>query len=68
MLKFKIYLVDRIFRFRQSNLQTNKKTQNGSNSTNHISQTMTFEFINRSKLLFLKRSAKMIDGIEKCKH
>ena len=41
-------------------------TQNGSKSTNHRSQTMTF-WICVSKVLFPKRSAKMIGGSEKRK-
>ena len=41
-------------------------TQNGSNSTNHTSPTMTF-WTRWSKLLFPKRSAKMIDGSEERK-
>ena len=42
-------------------------TQNGSKPTNHRSQTMTF-WTRLSKVLFLKRSTRMIDGSEKCKH
>ena len=38
--------------------------QNGSKSTNHKSQTMTF-WTRYSKVLFPKRSVKMIDGSEK---
>ena len=41
-------------------------TQNGSKPTNHRSQTMTF-WNRLSKVLFLKRSTRMIDGSEKCK-
>ena len=41
-------------------------TQNGSKPTNHRSQTMTF-WTWLSKVLFLKRSTRMIDGSEKCK-
>ena len=41
-------------------------TQNGSKSTNHRSQTMTF-WTCLSKVLFPNRSAKMIDGSEKGK-
>ena len=42
-------------------------TKNGSKSTNHRSQTMTF-WTRLSKVLFPKRFNKMIDGSEKCKH
>ena len=41
-----------------------RNTRNWSKSTNHKSQTMTF-WTRWSKLLFPKRSAKMIDGCEK---
>ena len=41
-----------------------RNTQNGSKSTNHKSQTLTF-WTCQSKVLFSKRSAKMIDGSEK---
>ena len=41
-----------------------RNTQNGSKSTNHKSQSMTFS-THCSKLLFPKRFAKMIDGCEK---
>ena len=43
-----------------------EKTQNGSKSTNHRSQTLTFG-ARLSKVLFPKRSVKMIDGSEKRK-
>ena len=43
-----------------------EKTQNGSKSTNHRSQTLTFG-ARLSKVLFPKRSIKMIDGSEKRK-
>ena len=43
-----------------------RNTQNGSKSTNHRSQTMTF-WTCLSKVLFPNRSAKMIDGSEKRK-
>ena len=39
----------------------NRNTQNGSKSTNHSSQTMTF-WTRLSKVLFPKRFFKMIDG------
>ena len=41
-----------------------RKAQNGSKSANHKSQTITFL---KRKLLFPKRSAKIIDGSEKRK-
>ena len=41
-----------------------RNTQNGSKSTNHKSQTMTF-WTRWSKFLFPKSSAKMIDGCKK---
>ena len=47
------------------NLETRNK-QNGSKSTNHESQTMTF-WTRASKHVFPKRSFKMIDGTEKPK-
>ena len=43
-----------------------RNTQNESKSTNHRSQTLTF-WTRLSKVLFPKRSIKMIDGSEKCK-
>ena len=43
-----------------------RNTQNGSKSTNHRSQTMTF-WTRLSKVLFPKRFVKMIDGSEKPK-
>ena len=43
-----------------------RNTQNGSKSTNHRSQTLTF-WTRLSKVLFPKRSGKMIDGSEKRK-
>ena len=43
-----------------------RNTQNGSKPTNHRSQTMTF-FTHLSKVLFPKKSNKMIDGREKSK-
>jgi len=43
-----------------------RNTQNGSKSTNHKSQTMTF-LTRRSKRLCPMKSAKMIDGSEKRK-
>ena len=46
-----------------TNLETRNK-QNGSKSTNHESQTVTF-WTRASNHLFPKRSAKMIDGTEK---
>ena len=49
-----------------SNEPWNTNTQNGSKSTYHKSQTMTF-WIRWSKLLFPKSPAKMIDGSEKRK-
>ena len=48
------------------NLDSHRKTQNGSKSTNHRSQTLTFG-ARLSKVLFPKRSIKMIDGSEKRK-
>ena len=48
------------------NLDSHRKTQNGSKSTNHRSQTLTFG-ARLSKVLFPKRSVKMIDGSEKRK-
>ena len=48
-----------------TSLETRNK-QNGSKSTNHESQTMTF-WTHASKYVFPKRSAKMIDGTEKPK-
>ena len=44
-----------------------RNAQNGSKSANHKSQTITFLKTRWSKLLFPKRSAKMIDGSEKRK-
>ena len=44
-----------------------RNKQNGSKSTNHRSQTMTFS-THLSKVLFPKRSSKMIDSSEKRKH
>ena len=41
-------------------------TQDGSRPTNPRSQTMTF-WTRLSKVLFLKRSTRMIDGSKKCK-
>ena len=43
-----------------------RNTQNGSKSTNHRSQTLTF-WTRLSKVLFPKRSFNMIDGSEKRK-
>ena len=43
-----------------------RNTRNGSKSTNHRSQTLTFS-TRLSKVLFPKRSVKMIDGSEKRK-
>ena len=50
----------------QSNEPSTWNKQNGSKSTNHESQTMTF-WTHASKYVFTKRSAKMIDGTEKPK-
>ena len=48
------------------NLETQKHKKR-MKSTNHKSQTMTF-LTSYSKVLFPKRSAKKIDGSEKCEH
>ena len=45
----------------------NLETKNGSKSTNHRSQTITF-WTHLSKVLFPKRFTKMIGGSKKCKH
>ena len=64
-LKFKRRLfaaVNHNYDHKQRTLK-HRNTQNGSKSTNHKSQTMTF-WTRLSKVLFPKRSVKMIDGSE----
>ena len=71
-LKFKSYLhnyciftaVNHNYEHKQRTLK-HRNTQNGSKSTYCKSQSMTF-WTCWSKRLFPKRSAKMIDGCEKC--
>ena len=71
-LKFKSRLHNCVFAAVNQNYDHNqwtlkhRNTQNGSKSANHKSQTLTF-WTRLSKVLFPKRSVKMIDGREKRK-